>query len=580
MKRILCLILFCAVTILNAQEKGKIGGYILPSVGHVNALYIFAQFPDDNHDPANDGWKKGAPIKNMNTWAEDMKSYFAEMSGNKFLLTGKSISVITPRTRQWYLDNGKTRYDIQKEVLEELDKKIDFAEYDNWTLKGNYQHENKPDKIVDFIFFIWRNISHDLKDITVGASKMNFGRFGDLGSGPEIRVDNGTRIIKTNYGGSGITICDYFNENMFRFSIHEFGHYLLGGNNMHTGYGFWGLCSAFGVRSYVINSYERYKLGWGDIITFPYSEKNSTKNIILPDFITTGKALRIPVDKGGTKFFFIENHQVKSRWEKDTTYGHIREGIYVLRQDADFGQSIRIISAEGKYDWEVNQMVQSPWGKEKLPVFKVKKPDRDKGYSSLEYVPYKYKGTPHSPAAIHFSEDPETGAPIEDVKYRGSEGDAFRIGYKEVFSPYSNPNSQLPDRKPSGFGFIIKSFRGGSYTLDIFQNTTTQAPPSKPELITLIDKKEAGIELQWDPNIEPDVITGGKYKVYRATENNGRPGSFMVIKTINAFSEKDSVVSWTDKKNLKSTLYYRITAVDKTGKESLPSDYKFIQKTD
>lgn len=31
----------------------QIGGYLLPSEGTINVLFIFAQFPDDNHDISN-----------------------------------------------------------------------------------------------------------------------------------------------------------------------------------------------------------------------------------------------------------------------------------------------------------------------------------------------------------------------------------------------------------------------------------------------------------------------------------------------------------------------------------------------
>ncbi|MEJ2617002.1 MAG: hypothetical protein P8Z35_18760 [Ignavibacteriaceae bacterium] len=77
-------------TVLNNQ----IGGLILPSIGTVNALIIFSQFPDDNYDTNNVHWPKGkAPIdKNgwvSQTWTSNpvrgsLTNYFNDMSFNKF----------------------------------------------------------------------------------------------------------------------------------------------------------------------------------------------------------------------------------------------------------------------------------------------------------------------------------------------------------------------------------------------------------------------------------------------------------------------------------------------------------------
>ena len=67
-----------------------------------------------------------------------------------------------------------------------------------------------------------------------------------------------------------------------------------------------------------------------------------------------------------------------------------------------------------------------------------------------------------------------------DVKYTGDGKDAFRVGYNEVFSPWSNPNSYKADGTPTPFGFKINSLVNGVYSIDIFVNNSIEAPPSKP----------------------------------------------------------------------------------------------------
>ena len=247
-------------------QTTQVGGLYLPSTGTINVLIIFAQFPDDNYDINNSSWPKGGaplnPINGNNTWIDQTWStnptqgslthYFNEMSYNKLHFIGNTVSVITPHSRQWYLDNNKKRYDIQKETIQQLDQTMDFSQYDNWTYNSNYNFTNRPDGTVEMVFFVWRNIANDLPNPSGIYSQLNMGRYGDVGwPNPNISVDNGQRTIQTYWaagGGGGATLTDYFSENMFRFIIHEYAHYLEGGNNMHVGFGFWGMLSGWGIK--------------------------------------------------------------------------------------------------------------------------------------------------------------------------------------------------------------------------------------------------------------------------------------------------------------------------------------------
>ena len=51
-------------------------------------------------------------------------------------------------------------------------------------------------------------------------------------------------------------------------------------------------------------------------------------------------------------------------------YGNIENGLYLLRQDGFVGGNVQIVPADGRFEWVVNQRIQSPWGPELLPVFK------------------------------------------------------------------------------------------------------------------------------------------------------------------------------------------------------------------
>ncbi|MCL6495908.1 MAG: hypothetical protein K6T54_14190 [Ignavibacterium sp.] len=99
--------------------NGQIGGYALSSSGSMNILIIFVQFPDDSFDINNPYWPKGQAPSNSSQWLDQRWStsptqgslthYFNDMSFNKLKLTGKTISIITPHSRQWYLNNNKNK---------------------------------------------------------------------------------------------------------------------------------------------------------------------------------------------------------------------------------------------------------------------------------------------------------------------------------------------------------------------------------------------------------------------------------------------------------------------------------------
>jgi len=514
-----------------------------------------------------------------------MTHYFNDMSFNKLKFIGKTVSVITPHTRAWYLANNKKRGDIHTEIIQQLDQTWDFAEFDNWDYEGNYNHINRPDGIVDMVFMVWRNIANDLQNPDQIYTNLNMGRYGDLGAGwPNILVDNGQRRLKMDFwpniqtkqpGGSGATLTDWFTENMFRFSIHEFGHYLQGGNDQHVGFGFWGLLSGWGIKSFVANAFERYRLGWINLNTVQASPNQTIQNATLPDFITSGVAYRLIINAATNEYFYIENHQKTSFWENNqmflrSPYGNVENGIYVLRQDAagNDDKFIYCLAADGRWNWTVNQIIQNPWGSTPptLPVFKQLGIDRVNGYHDLQHIPWTWNGVSQGVAAIHFTEN-KSGQPIEDVRWKGDGKDAFRVGYNEVWSPYSNPNSQRLNKAVTPFGFKINSFNYGVASLDIYVGTSLDGPPSKPQYPRLIGSPKYGwVEVQWDGNLESDV---NLYEVSRLIPEYGN--SWSVIGTTTNTFFRDTEMLYAPGGGL-VTPQYRVRAKDTQNKYSVYSD--------
>ena len=146
------------------------------------------------------------------------------------------------------------------------------------------------------------------------------------------------------------------------------------------------------------------------------------------------------------------------------------------------------------------------------------------------------------------------------------------MGFNEVFSPWSNPNSQDKNRDSTGIGFKLDGDTNGVYTLDIYIHTAYEAPPSKP--INLEVKKSNGsVLITWSENIEPDM-KNGFYKIYKAENEDGEPGIFKLVKKIEAFERNgNAITEWNDQVQNKK-YFYRISAVDNTGQESVPTNFQ------
>lgn len=582
--------------------NGSPGGKYIPSQGTLKTLIIFAQFPDDSLDVDHPEWPKNAAPRLLNTWVDSVESstptpgsltdYFQQMSLGKFTLIGTTRSVIAPRTRQEYKKRGWTRREIHKELIESLDSTMDFAEFDRWDYEGEYNHVERPDGIVDLICIIWRNVADDIP--SKYAMNHAFGFIGDeadLGFGDALPVDGGTRFIRMSYGGnktnepagSGLTMSKTFTrspvETLLKVNIHEIGHYLMGGMEYHTGFGCWGMVATFGIRMFVPNAFERHRLGWIDLITLT-ADSTTLYGVPLPDYVTTGKAVRFVIDSTSGQYFYLENHQGISRWDRKMFADSIERGIYVLRQDLATdsgrgpGHQLRLIPADGRHAWTVTRMeTNSCCGTISLPVFKQLAPDRQNGYHDGDIIPYTDVTGKQREAPIIIAED-NNGETILANKINGDGFDAFRPDYQTVFSPWSNPNSQDKHRNTTGFGFEItgvdSTTHGAVYKLTLYSQTAVQAAPAPVEELVTTIATSGRATLTWQASTEPDIAS---YIVYRTPID----GSRKKVATVKA--GKNKIIRWTDPGKIVRTRrpFYTVIAVDRDGNMSLPAFTKIAR---
>lgn len=119
----------------------------------------------------------------------------------------------------------------------------------------------------------------------------------------------------------------------------------------------------------------------------------------------------------------------------------------------------------------------------------------------------------------------------------------------------------------------------GTFSLQFYvgQNNCLSNAPFNPPNLQISANESDEVVLIWSENIEPDIINGRKYKIYRAEVcGTGEPTSLDLFAIIDTYMGSTHVTSWTDYESYVYTgsrwLYYRIIALDNNQKKSIPSD--------
>ncbi|NWF90102.1 MAG: T9SS type A sorting domain-containing protein [Ignavibacteriaceae bacterium] len=231
----------------------------------------------------------------------------------------------------------------------------------------------------------------------------------------------------------------------------------------------------------------------------------------------------------------------------------------------------------GPADWDCINGRLSP-DPQKLPIIKKVITDRVYGRDELQEVVRAQYPVPGSYYGIFYWWDKwydEYGGRVESPY--GDSQDAFNIGYNQVFSKYSNPPTYDKLRNPIEMAVELISNNNGQFNLQFRMSSSTalDAPPSKPQNLKVTIDALGKSVLSWEANNEPDIITGGKYKIYRAeTCSPGETPLFELVTSINAYVSGQPVTTYTDgaARNGVCKLHYKISAFDNTNKESVPSD--------
>lgn len=629
-------------------------------------LTVFVQFPNDTIDPDNPNWIAGDDPTYMNyifsedrnnsygsSWwsaynetSQTVSDYWMEVTRGNFHVVSDCYSIQLDHPWYYYRDNDKVLR-INSEIYDKLDENpnVLWTEYDNWTFKdGTYKYEK--DKKIDMIYVVHRTYRDNLNwtaGSIAGLYSSLQGTSHVVSSGDTIRAGFGTFGSGAQYtngkrcGGP----CGPFSKSWFiTVQAHELGHFFYGygiNSEPHSNYGIMmGTNRPFGVDSR-FSPWEAIKLGYMTPINVTTTFADySIGDFSSRDAATQGQVLQVPIS-GDTEFFLVALRNKISSYDRimagdtahddpfrviNTEYG---KGVYIYHCNSGYNFSPEIDNecADGLWNWSVNGYFYPDWvnpspPSQQLPNFVHSSVsynndnstgglnNRDeKGVSSSPYIGvWGTIGKRHTTLGGDGIDRNYTN--LSEIwtsrSLLGDRRDAWRVGYNEVFSPYSSPSTRKWNNDTIGIFIwnylessnnayfkVFKAGQGG-FTRDSILHLT---PPSKPMGI-VVDYYLEGENIMrplitWNHNMEPDMIRSDstkRYKIWRATNTNMSlvPVNYTVLKTLDI--HKNTSPSFIDTSIIalgsawpgmgEQTEYpvrYRVQAIDNYGDSSVRSDF-------
>lgn len=354
-------------------------GAHLPTTGLIRGRVIFVQTKNDQTPDA--AW----PLGTLPLWADPyvarLHQYFHDMScGTLDLQLDIHPDPMITRSREdEYVDWKQNFGHAIREILDSLDRIMDFGVYDLWDAERKmYQVQPGPDGRVDLLIFIFRSISNPNFLPFSGVSDLGFAGYHFLDGSLARWVYGGTGQFN-DAAASGLTLCRSPGHSIvvdqdyaFRVTIHEFGHKLLGEGHPTELFGSLGVMGNAG-NGYAMNSFERHLAGYID-----YREVSAETDtvIVLRDYVTTGDAVLLPLVHQPRGYYALEYRTCLSEWDTAPT-----RGLYAFRLYDSWSRNqkeVEVISAEGKFEWELDSATNSIIPVRAAPL---------KGYSRFQRIP-------------------------------------------------------------------------------------------------------------------------------------------------------------------------------------------------
>ena len=650
------------ILVVFIQYQGEIGGNFPGNPDSVNA-WPAGRAPNYMNKVISD-----IRAPNSSSWWDsyngyEINDYWHEFSRGKLHIQGEAFSVILPHTFGYYdsLPGGIGRAKMNKDVFDYLSDSVnvDWPFYDKWKTTSNGHFSWEKDELVDMIYMVFRSKTNAFLGSSSGVS--DIGYIDTNGNYLYTVYQSGNTIVKVNgsYGlnGSGQTTdargdLIYSRHKFLDVSTHEHLHYLFG-----SGHNIYCHLAAGSGWEFSLSPWEVVKLGYvqqkyvnysnPSYILYDYSSRTGSAG-------SAGEVLQIPVSSDGKEFFLLANRSKLSEWGRrmsrdilaDDGYQSLKninpnygKGLYIYHITNGYSghtarendRNMDLECADGLWNWVNTGLTRPPtWDPNSShPVYKKVSPSYKN--DSNRYWPYranmdemsffdlfndKEKSIWFSPGSRDQFNPLRRGTDklyTNDNDYwfslavLGDRWDAWNVGYNEVFSPYSSPNTKditntytgifiwyytYSGSGPSGFS-KLKIYRTGEAGLSE-ESILHLTPPSRPMGINVDYYTETENYIRpiitWNHNQEPDMLRPDslkkRYYIWRAVNQNMTvvPVDYSLLDTVDIAS--DTVPSYIDHSvfGLGSSwpgmgqmeqypLRYTVQAVDKYEDVSVRSDF-------
>lgn len=557
----------------------------------LKALVVFCNFPDGNFEitgssicdywPASNYLVKPSWADSIicptttNVWNRSLTGLFKESSLGSFWLIGDVYPhlYVFEHNIDYYNNSSRKIGFAVKELLQNIDDSVNFAEYDKFDPEDidNDNNLHEPDGVVDFIFINFRFTNSGTIDSPSYSGIADLGgRGGRFGAGVyDITLDN--TKIKAGFPGSG---CIYEMNTPWDIGIpaHEFGEHYTYGDGHST------IMGAYNINGGgIASAYDREFLGWNVID----ASSNFNFSTSLADYVTTGDYLKI---ERTSDTIYLENRRRLSyyasndfrnwKWlSTDPKYPKMPDSGLVIYRNTGY-RSFDIQSANGNWNWATcpssNNKYKIEFYSSSFNHFKESSVNRFNGESTFDLsfrdvLDLNCQAIPN----------------VSNTTYMGVNGDSntcFDVGYNEVYSPWSNPPLPVTNSNDSLTIEITGRNSDGSLALNIYFTNILGASPSKPQGLTV--QKYSTLDgfnpkLEWNKNLEPDLSS---YIIYRGyiPAPGVEPSSF------------DSIANTTDTSFVDESVFlygsgsegcffllnysYKIASLDYTNKKSVKSE--------
>ena len=529
-------------------DLGLRGGYGITASGTLRVPIIFVDREDETIQSTN--WPLGGDPVDMQQFINsqppvpeqqwprlNMTKYMYVMSNGLFNIIGDVYRYTIPSGLTFSNDLNL----LSSHVLAAMDPGIDYSVYDQWSRISPYNHSLVPDGIVDYIYLIYR---FPISEVVTWFTSTGYTPIGAYQTQDGVAI---TSIL--GYAGGSVQggMRNSGFSGMTHVCLHELSHSLFWRNNWggHNGRlaGLAALSAnqvGWGFQIWGMNAWEREKLGWMN-----YNTVSADAVVQLPDYITSGTAIKIPTTDPN-RFYFIENRQ-RLDPEFDTAFG---SGIYIYRAidtagpqgnlvsqqiynpvnlpeprdgynnssiSGNYDGSVNVLSADGRWNF-VHNLSPAPNYSIDDPVnIRIEKTTPNpRGYDERDYCGKFQYGNTNSWSRYYCRNDSGSaplynwyeGDPINECHVLGDGFgdvyDGFSIGYNSVFSKWSNPGI---DQSWANCNFSIEiqseNQQTGVVTLRLRFTNPQNAPLARPMGLSGTSSNGISYAVNWyQPNTE------------------------------------------------------------------------------